>query len=1176
MEQHQILSAMDFPLHGMRLIEASAGTGKTYTIAALYLRLLLGHGDAGAAHARALDVDEILVVTFTEAATEELRDRVRARIQEARRAFIRGRTDDDFIEGLLNDISDHAAAARLLGDAARNMDQAAIFTIHGFCQRMLKQHAFESGSLFDTELEQDDAPLLHEAMLDFWRQRVYTLPDALATAVLQLWSEPAALLKDIRPHLATDGLRLEPDLAGMDLLEQWHQQVMRVDAFKQAWHDNSDDLLALLQSGDLNGNSYRKASVPGWLASVDDYCESAQVLADGKLLEVLERFCQGRLRDKTKKNGVTPEHGLFVQLETLCDHWLPLREMLLSEAMREVRLRLARNKQQRRVLGFDDLLSGLDRALASEAGSRLAAAIQAQYPVALIDEFQDTDPQQYRIFNTLYAAALQCGLFMIGDPKQAIYAFRGADIFTYIQARRAVADHYTLETNWRSGQAMVDAVNRLFAAHDAPFMFARDIPFVSVRAAGFADKQPLTLAGKPVPALTLWHRLGEPISKAEYLQQFAASCASQIVTLLDGQARIGDRALQARDLAVLVRDRYEAAAVQRELQRRNVASVYQSGRDSVFKSREAVDLYRILQAMQEPQQERYLRTAVASGLLLQDAAMLNALNEDERRWEALVAEFLDYHQRWQTLGVLSAVHQLLERRSLASQLLALQGGERRLTDLLHLAELLQEASQQLKGMPGLMRWFGEHLQSPNGNSEAQQLRLESDRNRVTLVTIHKSKGLEYPVVLLPFPVSHRVASTGLYHDDSTGAVLDLRGSDAAKEKADYERLAEDVRLLYVALTRSIHACYLGISDLKLGRGKASVLRGSALGYLLLNGAPEASLRERLDVFATQAGIRLTEPPYHERILPEPVETLQQLKAREFRSRIVRDWRIASYSGLSSQGRSHELAQLPGLDLEVVAEANEPTEAVETADIFSFPKGARAGTFLHGLFEELEFPQAQGHELQQLIVQRLQLEGYDAHWKDVLAQLVTDVLDAPLNDDGICLRQVSSADRVVELEFLLPVAGLDCAALNRLLQQGDPLSARAGLLQFDRVQGMLKGFVDLVFRVGERYYIADYKSNHLGHGTEYYGVDALQSAMLEHRYDLQYQLYTLALHRLLQQRLPEYDYEQHMGGVFYLFLRGMRARAAERPGVFHQRPDKALIESLDRLFAGQSLDAVAGA
>jgi exodeoxyribonuclease V beta subunit len=1174
MAQHQILDPLRFPLHAMRLIEASAGTGKTYTIAALYLRLLLGHGEAGAAHGRALEVDEILVVTFTEAATEELRDRVRARIQEARRAFVRSASKDVFIQGLLAQVPDHKAAARLLGDAARNMDQAAIFTIHGFCQRMLKQHAFESGSLFDTELEQDDAPLLHEAMLDYWRQRLYTLPDALAGEVLQLWAEPRQLLKDIRPHLATDGLRLEPDLSGQDLLAQWQQQLQTVEEFKQAWRDSSDDLPALIEAADLNGNSYRRASIPGWLATVDAYCRSVQVLPDKALLGVLERFGQTRLREKTKKNGVTPEHPLFTHIESLCDSWLGLRELILCEALQQVRLRLARNKQQRRVQGFDDLLSGLDRALLSPAGPRLASAIRAQYPVALIDEFQDTDPQQYRIFSTLYGTAPQAGLFMIGDPKQAIYAFRGADIFTYIQARRAVADHYTLETNWRSSRAMVAAVNRLFERHNAPFIYDSDIPFVPVRAAGHADKRPLTLQGEPVPALTLWHRPGEPIAKAAYLQHFAASCASQVVSLLEGSALMGDKPLQAGDLAVLVRDRYEAGAVQRELQRRRVPSVYQSGRDSVFNTQEAVDLYRILQAVQEPQQERYLRTALACGLLLQDAAALNALNEDERCWEALLGEFLDYHQRWQSLGVLATVHQLLERRDLARQLLGLPDGERRLTDLLHLAELLQEASQQLEGMPGLMRWYGEHLQSPNGNSDAQQLRLESDRNRVTLVTIHKSKGLEYPVVLLPFPVSHRAASIALYHDDDSGAVLDLSGDDEAMERADAERLAEDVRLLYVALTRSIHACYLGISDLKL-RGKASVLPGSALGYLLLQGGGADDLPGQLQEFAAADGICLLPPPLHERSLPAEAAEPAPLQAREFRARIARDWRIASYSGLSSHGRSHAIAELPGLDLEVVAEVDAPGPAAETIDIFSFPRGARAGTFLHGLFEQLEFPEAQGASLQHLVQQRMQLEGYEDHWLGVLVQLVGDVLDAPLDEAGLCLRQVTAADRLVELEFMLPVAGLDCRALNRLLAQGDPLSARAGLLQFERVQGMLKGFVDLVFRVDGRYYIADYKSNHLGHDTDCYTDASLESAMLEHRYDLQYQLYSLALHRLLAQRLPDYDYETHMGGVFYLFVRGMRGGADGRPGVFHRRPDKALIASLDRLFAGQGTDTVAG-
>ncbi|NVK43031.1 MAG: exodeoxyribonuclease V subunit beta [Oceanospirillaceae bacterium] len=1167
-----MLDSATFPLHGMRLIEASAGTGKTFTIAALYLRLLLGHGDGHSRHARALDVDQILVVTFTEAATEELRDRIRRRIQEARQAFVRGESSDPFLRLLLASETDHAQAARILGDAARNMDQAAIFTIHGFCQRMLRQHAFESGSLFETELTQDEAPLRREAMLDYWRTRIYCLPSMLAEAVLQLWPEPGRLLAEVDGLLATEGLRLEPDYADRELAVEWQRQVERVEAFKQAWRDNDTDLLALLLAGGLNGNSYRKTSVPAWLASVDAYVESLQVLPDADLAAVLEKFAQGRLREKTKKGGATPEHPLFELIEQLCDSWMPLRELVLGEALREVRMRLAQHKQQLRLLGFDDLLSGLGRALDSTVGERLAAAIREQFPVALIDEFQDTDPLQYRIFSGLYREAPECGLFMIGDPKQAIYAFRGADIFTYIQARRAVADHYTLGTNWRSTSAMIAAVNRLFEGHDAPFIYDDDIPFLPVDAAGKADNRPLTLDGEAVPALTIWHSPGEPVAKNDYLRRFAEACASQVVRLLNGDARIGDAPLEAQDLAVLVRDRFEAAAVQQALRRRQVPSVYQSGRDSVFATQEALDLYRILQAVQEPQQERYLRSALATSLLLQDAAALQALNDDEELWESLVAEFIDYHERWNRYGVLACMHRLLENRDLASGLLARADGERRLTDLLHLAELLQEASQEVEGMPGLMRRFREHLLNPGGGGDAQQLRLESDRNRVTLITIHKSKGLEYPVVMLPFPVNHRSASRALYHDDATTApVFDLEGGSEAMALAERERLAEDLRLLYVALTRSVHACYLGISDLKKGNSRASALPQSALGYLLLGNASSEQLPSILGELAEHQGMHLCAPPQDETPLRQTEVEPPTLHARVFPGPLPRDWRIASYSMLSSHGSSRELPEQPGLDLEVVAEASDPASSGELS-IFGFPKGARAGTFLHGLFEQLDFPAAGGEPLQALIRQRLQLEGFDEHWCGVLETLVGNVLDTCLNDEGLRLRDIGAADRLIELEFLLPVAGVDAAALNLLLQRWDPLARTAAALQFERVQGMLKGFVDLVFRAGGRYYILDYKSNHLGGTPDDYGSGALEQAMQAHRYDLQYQLYTLALHRLLQQRLPDYDYDRDFGGVFYLFLRGMRAGDSARNGVFHCRPERALVEALDALFFGAEGEA----
>ncbi|MCF3099206.1 exodeoxyribonuclease V subunit beta, partial [Aeromonas australiensis] len=815
------LNTLRFPLHGERLIEASAGTGKTYTIAGLYLRLLLGHGplieegaDAGqpSAHERPLSVTEILVVTFTEAATAELRGRIRGRIHEARLAFLRGESKDVLLTQLLEEVEDHELAARRLLAAERQMDEAAVFTIHGFCQRMLKQNAFESGALFETEFLTDDSQLRLQAVSDYWRSEFYPVDKALASAVRALWPSPAALLREMGSWLDNSELEIHPAL-GDETLAARHQAAMsRIAAVKNGWLAQGDEIRRQTE-GQIK--LYTGKNYEGWLAKIGDW---AQDEASGYAIpKELERFGQRVLEENLKKGGAVPTLPLFSQIDELLASRPGIRDLILQRAAKVVRSRMQASKRQAHQLSFDDLLKDLDGALGSSLGERLCERIRATYRVAMIDEFQDTDPQQYRIFHRLYGGHTDTALLMIGDPKQAIYGFRGADIFTYIQARRNVSAHYTLGRNWRSSSALVGAVNGLFERAKDPFIYEADIPFLPVEAQG--KSKALLLDGATAPVLHCWQLTGQPtFNRGDYQSKMARATAAEIHRLLtlarEGKALIGDKAVKAGDIAVLVRTGAEGKLVQQELARLAIASVYLSNRESVLEQTEAREILLILHACQNPSEERSLRAALATGLFDLDAKALDGLASDERAWESALQEFMEYRSIWHRSGVLAMLRALLHRRNLASSLLASPYGERRLTNFLHLGELLQQVSSELDGEYALLRWLGEAVSRPNGQDAEQVLRLESERKLVQIVTIHKSKGLEYPLVFLPFICSHRTAETPLYHEaDEAGnrTILDLTGADSSLAEADRERLAEDLRLLYVALTRGVYATWLGLA-----------------------------------------------------------------------------------------------------------------------------------------------------------------------------------------------------------------------------------------------------------------------------------------------------------------------------------------------------------------------------
>ncbi|TKU79362.1 exodeoxyribonuclease V subunit beta [Citrobacter sp. wls708] len=1171
------LDPLRLPLTGERLIEASAGTGKTFTIAALYLRLLLGLGGS-AAFPRPLTVEELLVVTFTEAATEELRGRIRSNIHELRIACLRETTDNPLYARLLDEIADKKQAAQWLLLAERQMDEAAVFTIHGFCQRMLSLNAFESGMLFEQQLIEDESLLRYQACADFWRRHCYPLSRDIAQAIFETWKGPQALLRDIDRYLQGEAPVIKAPPSDDETLASRHEQILaRINRIKQQWRGSVDELDGLLEASGIDRRKFNRGNQSKWIEKISAWAQ--EETQSYQLPDALEKFSQRFLQERTKAGGVTPQHPLFVAIDELLSEPLTLRDLVITRALAEIRTAVAEEKRRRGELGFDDMLSRLDAALRSDSGDALAAAIRTRFPVAMIDEFQDTDPQQYRIFRRIWQHQPETALLLIGDPKQAIYAFRGADIFTYMKARSEVSAHYTLDTNWRSAPGMVNSVNTLFSQMDDAFMF-REIPFSPVKFAEKNQSLRFVLHGETQPAMSMWLMEGESCGVGDYQNYMAQVCATQIRDWLkaghSGDAQLvsgkASRPVRASDISVLVRSRQEAALVRDALTQLAIPSVYLSNRDSVFETLEAQELLWMLQAVMTPERENTLRSALATSMMGLNAQDIEALNNDENAWDAVVEEFDGYRQIWHKRGVMPMLRALMTNRQIAENLLATAGGERRLTDILHISELLQEAGSQLESEHALVRWLSQHILEPDSNASSQQLRLESDKHLVQIVTIHKSKGLEYPLVWLPFITNFRVQDQAFYHDRSSfEAVLDLSDARESVELAEAERLAEDLRLLYVALTRSVWHCSLGVAPLIRRRGDKkgdTDVHQSALGRLLQKGEPmdAVGLRGAIDALGCDDIACLTpgQPDGERWQVAQPVSAT--LSARTLQRTPGDGWRVTSYSGL--QQRGHGIAQdlIPRLDVDAAGVGEVIAESVLTPH--QFPRGASPGTFLHSLFEDLDFTQPVDPHW---VEEKLALGGYDAHWTPVLTAWLDAILQAPLNETGVSLSQLSAREKQVEMEFYLPISQpLMASRLDALIRKYDPLSAGCSALDFMQVRGMLKGFIDLVFRHQGRYYLLDYKSNWLGEDSAAYTQQAMASAMQAHRYDLQYQLYTLALHRYLRHRIADYDYERHFGGVIYLFLRGVDGEDPQQ-GIYATRPDGELIALMDEMFAGAELE-----
>lgn len=592
----------------------------------------------------------------------------------------------------------------------------------------------------------------------------------------------------------------------------------------------------------------------------------------------------------------------------------------------------------------------------------------------------------------------------------------------------------------------------------------------------------------------------------------------------------------------------------------------------------------LLRAVASPGDDALVRAAVTTAALGMRGEALRQLIEDERAWEALLVRFNDYHELWRNAGFFVMFRRLLEVEGVARRLLALRDGERSMTNLLHLAELMQaEAGRGRRGMVELINWLVQQRRDAATSSEEVQLRLESDEQLVQIVTVHRSKGLEFPIVFCPFAWDERIREenslgANFFHDPAHGdaATLQLDGSDPqARAQAEIEARAESLRLFYVALTRAKNRCYLlwgGINGadrsapawlLHHGRGRFA---SDEDFFAWFRACKDSELRADLQALQARvpAAIRLEDAPAAESVASANAERERQaLRARVFSGRIGAPWCMLSYSSLLRQ----DVADRPDHD----AYAAAPTDTAEPArrDIFGFPRGARAGSCLHAILERADFAHADHTAWQAIAQQELGRHGFDAQWSGVLVQMLCDLVSTPLDDNGLRLAGVSADRRLNEWEFHYPLRRFAQRDLDRLLAPHDPQGWQRRQIEdlhFDPVAGYMKGYIDLVFSTGERWYIVDYKSNWLGARAEDYAAERLPAVMSEECYGLQYLIYTLALNRHLARRLPGYDYERHFGGVFYLFVRGVTPARGATCGVFHDRPPADLIAGLDRYIA----------
>lgn len=950
---------------------------------------------------------------------------------------------------------------------------------------------------------------------------------------------------------------------------------------QKIWNAHKDEIAGALEDSKTFLKKYTDI-IPGIVHDFDKYINSND--GEPSLFDELEKFTPQGIQNELKAKKSLPEdkYKFFSSCESLLNvqkSFSRNAKALKAALIRFADEELTKRKTRKNVQSFNDLLTNLRNALKSDTRDKLISNIRSKFTAALIDEFQDTDPIQFEIFTTLFANDDNI-LFLIGDPKQAIYGFRGADIFAYLEAAKKNEENKrTLGTNFRSQPELIEVVNKIFEK-DRSFVFD-EIRYQKVNAPDEEDRNTdnLIVDGRPYTPFHIWdfkeneHEKNPYFIKIENEETVSVLVAAEIRRLLqlglNSHAKIGDKPLREKDIAILVKKNKQAATVQKALTELGIISViYNSG--NVFDSPEAIEMERLLNCIAEPHDDRLVKAALATDIMGCSLKDIDKLSDDDNKYDMWLEKFRKYNKLWHSSGFIKMFKQFLndglenKDDKIMPRLMMYEDGDRRNTNLLHLMELLHKAETEEKLSPqGLIKWMQESRDSEL-EQEEHQLRLESDDEAVKIITIHKSKGLEYPVVFLPFMwTSSTDADTFIFHDrnNDDNPVLELGSENFDTNKMFYqnEKLAEELRLFYVAVTRAKNCCYLIRKEKRAGKLQQYLFSKEDVARL------QFELKDYIKVYDMPVDTGKEK-------LPRRSTDTSVLTHNIFNGNIDTKSHIASYTAMLNRYADVNIpAEMDTLS-EQEQEEDESVASQEENKFsrFTFAKGQKTGICLHEILEEADY---QSEDKSEFINKKLSKFRFKTEFTPAVCEMIDATLNTKLNN-GVVLSRVSENKRIHEMEFFFPLKTIKCRDLAGIFEKAYAEDARLCSfykyldgLRNDEIEGFMNGLIDIFFESDDRYYVADWKSNYLGDNIRAYGQDNIVHAMKEKLYILQYHLYCVAAHKHLKAVKENYNYETDFGGVFYLFLRGMDITAGADYGVFYHKPPIEIIEDLSSYLTG---------
>ncbi|XRX42991.1 MAG: exodeoxyribonuclease V subunit beta [Buchnera aphidicola (Tetraneura sorini)] len=1149
-------------LRNTQIIEASAGTGKTFTIILLYLRLLLGLENVKNKK-KFFSIQEILVVTFSNVAKLELTERIYKYIQKLKIACIKKKTKNNNLKIFIKKIKNFKKCIKILDKSEKNIEKASIYTFHKFCKKMLYFYQYKYIMIKNHNLIDNEEELYLSSTINFWRKYLYNCEYEIVEIILNKWKNPKKLLQDI--HLIIKNKKKIHNNNDFDFFKKCNKIKRKISYLKKRWILKKEKITSYLKNNHVNKKKYNKRNVSRWINQIDNWASSN--LINYKIPKELSRFLLNNI--ETKPTEIKKTH-LFQEIEYCLNKKNSIEKVFFMKSLNEIPKIIKQKKIKYSLYEFDDLINWFEKLLNKK---KILNEIKKKYPIAFIDEFQDTDLNQFNIFKKIYFNDKKTSMIIIGDPKQSIYSFRGSDINVYLKAKKEVKSYYQLNTNFRSSKKMVETINFLFSRVKNPFLlkeikFSPSLPSKKNQSINFLKNEKKQTAIEMIIVPEKIKR--KNLAKKWLAKQFAIKIFNWINNKkIKYQINFKNKIYKIRkkDITILVKNKIENKIIQKELNKLEIENIYISEKRSVYTTQEAKEILVILKSILNNYCDKQIMLALSTNLMNQNIYDLELITSEFKKKSDWKEKFHNYKFIWKKNGIYKMFQEFINDNN---ELDPKNANEKKtqITNLLHIGELLQKKSTVLKDKNLLISWLEEKIFFNNKNVKKKEIiKNIYDDNYIKIINIHASKGLEFPIVLIPFSTNYnsipKYSFLELKKEEKNEKYIKKTFSMKNFSLFKSERLSEDLRLLYVALTRSILYSVLGI-EIQQQKNKTSELNSemhnTSIGYLIQKGKKLTSEEFLQEIKKIKKYIKIT-------LEEKKIETKQKnalifFKKNETKINLKKKYfSVTSYTKIKKENEKKKQKKLQIKSCFFSKSIPKKNKINLNQD--SFPRGLKSGLLIHEILKEINFSK---QITEKYIEEKLIAYNIEKKYTKILLNWITNIISTDLNEESLFLSNLKKNEYLKELNFFLPIKkNLNKKKLLKTIKKFDKLSSSTSSLLFSKKTGIITGSIDLVFLWKKKYYILDYKSNWLGNNKECYSIKNIQLTMVKNQYYLQYQIYSLAIHRYLKNKIKNYNFEKHFGGIIYFFIRAVDKNKDHKYGIFKTNTKKNQIKKLDKLF-----------